>query len=109
MSDGAHTLQDSRTELDALDVSLVQVLARGSQVILDVIRYKRANAMAVVDRDGEDRMIEGLNESRFQKVSTQGSPDRCCDPSSTPSRCLKSNSLDRILPDGPDSRHDAAG
>jgi len=53
-------LQDSRTELDALDLSLVQVLARRSQVILDVIRYKRANSMAVVDRDREDQMLENI-------------------------------------------------
>ena len=51
------TLQDSRRELDALDASLVQVLARRSRVILDVIRYKRANSMTVVDRDREDRML----------------------------------------------------
>lgn len=48
MPDQVPTLEDSRTELDALDVALVQVLARRSKVILDVIRYKRANSMAVV-------------------------------------------------------------
>lgn len=60
MSEEAPTLQDSRRELDALDVSLVQVLARRSGVILDVIRYKRANSMAVVDRDREDTMLAGI-------------------------------------------------
>lgn len=57
---GVPTLQESRAELDALDVSLVQVLARRSRVILDVIRYKRANAMGVVDRGREDRMLENI-------------------------------------------------
>jgi chorismate mutase len=60
MSDGVPTLQNSRMELDALDVSLVQVLARRSQLILDVIRYKRAQSMAVVDRDREDQMLAGI-------------------------------------------------
>jgi chorismate mutase len=60
--DGLPSLQDSRTELDALDVTLVQVLSRRSKVILDVIRYKRANSMAVVDRDREDRMLEGIEQ-----------------------------------------------
>jgi chorismate mutase len=54
------TLQDSRIELDALDVALVQVLARRSEVIRDVIRYKRAHSMAVVDHDREDRMLDGI-------------------------------------------------
>lgn len=58
--DGVPTLQESRTELDALDVALVQVLARRSTVILEVIRYKRANSMAVVDRDREDRMLSNI-------------------------------------------------
>ena len=62
MPDGVTSLQDSRAELDALDVTLVQVLARRSKVILDVIRYKRANSMAVVDRDREDRMLAGIEQ-----------------------------------------------
>jgi isochorismate pyruvate lyase len=59
---GVTSLHDSRAELDALDVTLVQVLARRSKVILDVIRYKRANSMAVVDRDREDRMLAGIEQ-----------------------------------------------
>ena len=62
MPDGVTSLQDARAELDALDVTLVQVLARRSKVILDVIRYKRANSMAVVDRDREDRMLAGIEQ-----------------------------------------------
>ncbi len=54
------TLEASRRELDALDESLVHVLARRSQVILDVIRYKRANSMTVVDRDREDQMLANI-------------------------------------------------
>jgi isochorismate pyruvate lyase len=60
--DGVSSLQDSRAELDALDVTLVQVLARRSKVILDVIQYKRANSLAVVDRDREDRMLAGIEQ-----------------------------------------------
>lgn len=60
MPDGVPSLQASRMELDALDLSLVQVLARRSRVILNVIRYKRANSMAVVDRDREDEMLDGI-------------------------------------------------
>jgi isochorismate pyruvate lyase len=58
--DGVPTLQESRTALDALDVALVQVLARRSEVIRDVIRYKRARSIAVVDRDREDRMLADI-------------------------------------------------
>jgi chorismate mutase len=58
--DGMPSLQESRTELDALDLSLVELLARRSKVIIDVIRYKRANSMAVVDRDREDRMLASI-------------------------------------------------
>ena len=60
MPDRVPSLKASRTELDALDLSLVQVLARRSEMILDVIRYKRANSMAVVDRNREDEMLEGI-------------------------------------------------
>jgi chorismate mutase len=60
--DGVPSLRASRTELDVIDVALVQVLARRSRVILDVIRYKRANSLAVVDRDREDEMLEGIEQ-----------------------------------------------
>ena len=60
MPDEVPTLQDCRRELDAIDVALVQVLARRSRVILEVIRYKRANSMPVVDRGREDRMLDGI-------------------------------------------------
>jgi chorismate mutase len=54
------TLEDCRRELDALDVLIVQALARRSRVILDVIRYKRANSMPVVDREREDLMLSEI-------------------------------------------------
>lgn len=54
------SLDECRIELDALDVSLVRVLARRSEVILEVIRYKRAHSMAVIDRDREDRMLDDI-------------------------------------------------
>ena len=57
VSDGVPSLEDARSALDALDVALVQLLAQRSQVILDVIRYKRANSVAVLDRGREDAML----------------------------------------------------
>lgn len=42
------------------DEVLVQLLARRSRVILDVIRNKRANSMPVVDRDREDAVFESI-------------------------------------------------
>ena len=62
MQDNVPSLQDSRAELDEIDRRLVQVLAHRSEVIREVIRYKRANAMAVVDRDREDRMLAAIEQ-----------------------------------------------
>jgi chorismate mutase len=62
MSEPLPSLHDSRIELDALDVALVRVLARRSLVIFEVIRYKRANSMAVVDRDREDQMLASIEQ-----------------------------------------------
>jgi chorismate mutase len=36
------------------------VLARRSRVVLDAIRYKKANSIAVVDRDREDQMLASI-------------------------------------------------
>ena len=63
MPDEVPTLQDARAELDLIDLALVQVLARRSRVILDVIRYKRANSMAVVDRVREDEMLAAIERA----------------------------------------------
>ena len=60
MPDGVPSLEASRTELDELDVALVRMLVRRSSVILDVIRYKRANSMAVADRAREDEMLDDI-------------------------------------------------
>jgi chorismate mutase len=62
VSDVVPALESSRRELDAIDASLVHLLARRSQVILDVIRYKKANSMPVVDRDREDRMLSAIEQ-----------------------------------------------
>jgi isochorismate pyruvate lyase len=50
-------LDEIRRRLDAVDRALVEVLAERSQLIEDVIRYKRTHSMAVVDRSREDEML----------------------------------------------------
>jgi len=59
-------LSEIRTRLDALDEQLVAVLAARSQLIREVIAYKREHGMAVVDRPREDAMltkVEALAEA----------------------------------------------
>ncbi|MGO9557709.1 MAG: chorismate mutase [Acidimicrobiales bacterium] len=61
------SLAEIRRRLDELDRTLVEVLAQRSLLIGDVIRYKRAHSMPVVDRPREDAMlanIEVVAESR---------------------------------------------
>ena len=54
------SLNEVRRELDVIDVELIEVLVRRSQRIIDVIRYKRAHSMGVVDRSREDEMLENI-------------------------------------------------
>ena len=49
-----------RDRLDLVDRRLVEVLAERSRLITEVIRYKRANGMKVVDRDREERMLDEI-------------------------------------------------
>ena len=51
-------LDDIRVRLDEVDRDLVGVLAERARLIEEVIRFKRAHAMAVVDRKREDEMLE---------------------------------------------------
>jgi len=53
-------LNDIRRRLDAVDEQLLDVLRDRGQLIADVIHYKRAHAMAVVDRSREDEMLSRI-------------------------------------------------
>ncbi|MGO9874540.1 MAG: chorismate mutase [Acidimicrobiia bacterium] len=54
---GRPDLRDTRRKLDALDDQLVDVLRERLRLIEEVVRYKRAQGMAVVDRSREDEML----------------------------------------------------
>lgn len=64
MSDPATPLDLTaiRHEIDAIDRRLVQVLAERSRLVEEVVHYKRAHGMRVVDRNREDQMIERIAE-----------------------------------------------
>jgi len=49
-----------RDRLDDVDDRLVSLLVERGALIEEVIHYKRANNMAVVDRAREDRMMERI-------------------------------------------------
>ena len=49
-----------RAELDAIDEELVGVLCQRAQRINDVIAYKRARGIGVVDRRREDSMLQRI-------------------------------------------------
>ena len=51
-----------RERLDLLDVRLVDVLTQRAALISEVIAYKRAHAMAVVDRPREEVMLERIGK-----------------------------------------------
>jgi chorismate mutase len=50
-------LNEIRERLDLVDRRLVQVLLDRSHLIEEVIHYKRAHGMPVIDREREDRML----------------------------------------------------
>lgn len=56
-------LDDIRARLDVVDHELVAVLAQRSRLITEVIHYKRARGMAVVDRAREDRMLDAIEDT----------------------------------------------
>ncbi|MGH9018225.1 MAG: chorismate mutase [Acidimicrobiales bacterium] len=49
-----------RARLDILDRRLVAVLAERAELIGDVIHYKRAHRMKIVDRPREEAMLERI-------------------------------------------------
>jgi len=61
---GGHELDldDIRARLDVVDRALVDVLAERSRLISEVIGYKRAHGMAVVDRQREDAMLDAIEQ-----------------------------------------------
>ena len=59
---GVGDLTDIRRRLDIVDRRLVALLAERSSLVEEVIVYKRAHAMAVVDRAREDAMLEQIEQ-----------------------------------------------
>jgi len=61
-TDPPSDLNEIRDRLDLVDRRLVQVLLDRSHLIEEVIHYKRAHGMAVIDRAREDRMLAHIEE-----------------------------------------------
>ena len=55
-------LEEIRKGIDDVDRRLVALLVERSQLVGQVVHYKRANHMAVVDRAREDRMLARIGE-----------------------------------------------
>lgn len=53
----AGELDQIRDKIDDVDRRLVALLAERAQLVEEVVQYKRAHHMAVVDRGREDRML----------------------------------------------------
>ncbi|HET6874142.1 MAG TPA: chorismate mutase [Acidimicrobiales bacterium] len=53
-------LSEIRERIDDVDQRLVRLLAERARLVDEVVRYKRTNHMAVVDRAREDRMLERI-------------------------------------------------
>lgn len=60
-------LAESRRRIDVLDDRLIEVLAERARVVADVVRYKRAHDLEVVDRAREDRVLDDV-ERRAEKI-----------------------------------------
>jgi chorismate mutase len=67
-SDQTFDLAEIRQRLDQIDRQLVRVLHERSLLIEEVIGYKRAHGMAVIDRPREDAMLDRIE----QVASAQG-------------------------------------
>jgi len=55
-------LQEIRQQIDAVDQRLVALLAERWQLVSEVVHYKRAHRMGVVDRAREDAMLATIAE-----------------------------------------------
>jgi chorismate mutase len=56
-------LHEIRQRIDDIDQRLVLILAERSQLVGEVVRYKRSRHMGVVDRQREDAMLARIAES----------------------------------------------
>ena len=63
-------LADIRRRLDDLDTRLGQLLIERGRLIGEVIAYKEAHGMGVVDRDREDEML-----ARIEAIASEGGLD----------------------------------
>lgn len=71
VSDDSHDdLTDVRGRLDALDGQLAQILIERGRLIREVIDFKRAHGVGVVDRRREDAML-----SRIEALASDGGLD----------------------------------
>jgi chorismate mutase len=55
-------LDEIRQRIDDVDRRLVALLAERASLVQEVVHYKRANHMGVVDRSREDRMLARIAE-----------------------------------------------
>ncbi len=53
-------LSEIRHQIDDVDRRLIALLAERSRLVGEVVHYKRARHMAVVDRGREDEMLERI-------------------------------------------------
>jgi chorismate mutase len=65
-----NALADVRVRLDDVDRRLVQLLRERGELIREVIDYKRAQGMRVVDRAREDEMLQ-----RIETTASEGGLD----------------------------------
>ena len=60
MPDQVPDLEEIRKRIDDVDRRLIALLAERSSLVGEVVHYKRAHHMPVVDRAREDRMLERI-------------------------------------------------
>lgn len=56
-------LSEIRRQIDDVDRRLIGLLAERSRLVGDVVHYKRARHMAVVDRGREDEMLQRIADT----------------------------------------------
>ena len=66
-SDPGAQLEEIRRRLDALDLQLVDLLGERAGLIDEVIHFKRAHRMPVIDRGREDVMLERIEAAAAAK------------------------------------------
>jgi chorismate mutase len=63
MPDNAGDLEEIRKRIDDVDRRLMALLAERAGLVGEVVHYKRAHHMPVVDRAREDRMLARIAET----------------------------------------------